>query len=122
MRKRIFSLILTCLLMVSMAIPVSAAKNTKEEKEPIAIETVAQFLDFAEACRLDAYSRDLEVSLEADLDLTDAEFVGIPIFCGTFQGKDRRWLQSRFVPLSYRRGGCAESCGGRNFGACRQPR
>jgi hypothetical protein len=47
---------------------------------------VADFLEFAEACRLDSYSLGLTVSLEADLDLSGRVFESVPIFCGTFRG------------------------------------
>ena len=55
-------------------------------KEPLTIATVEEFLDFAENCRLDSYSEDLTVQLEADIDLTGVDFAGIPIFCGRFEG------------------------------------
>lgn len=84
MRKRIFSIFLTCLLVSFLAMPVAAAK--KEEKEPLVIENTAQFLAFAEACRLDTYSRELTVSLETDIDLSEQQFLPVPIFSGTFEG------------------------------------
>jgi len=55
-------------------------------KEPLTIATVEEFLDFAENCRMDSYSEDLTVQLEADIDLTGVDFAGIPIFCGRFEG------------------------------------
>ena len=66
----------------------AAAESAAQTEEPAAltISTAEEFLEFAEACRLDSYSRGLTVSLEADLDLTGLAFEGIPIFCGTFRG------------------------------------
>lgn len=87
MRKRIFGILLACLLLVTSALPVSAAKKGAE-KETITIATVEEFLAFAENCRLDTYSVDLTVSLAADLDLSEQIFYGVPIFCGTFEGNN----------------------------------
>ncbi len=86
MHKRLFSLLLALMLLMTLAMPVSAAKKKTETKEPIAISTVAELLELAEHCRLDSYSTGLTVTLEADLDLTDSEFDPVPIFCGTFEG------------------------------------
>ena len=47
-------------------------------------------MTFAENCRLDTYSQGIAVTLEADLDLMDADFNSVPIFSGTFDGKDHR--------------------------------
>ncbi|MBQ3011537.1 MAG: hypothetical protein IJD81_10135, partial [Oscillospiraceae bacterium] len=85
MNKRLFAIFLTCVLLLSSALPVCAAKK-EPEKEPITIATVEEFMAFAENCRLDAYSVGLSVSLEENLDLSNTEFYGVPIFCGTFDG------------------------------------
>jgi len=87
MNKRIFGVILVCILLFTSALPVFAAKKAPE-KEPITIGTVEEFLAFAENCRLDTYSVDLTVSLAADLDLSEQVFYGVPIFCGTFEGNN----------------------------------
>ena len=94
MTKRIFCLALCLFLLASMATPVLAAK---EEEAPAPVTPVIttlfigseeSFLSFAENCRLDAYSQDLQVELLQDLDLTGFEFSGVPIFCGTFLGNN----------------------------------
>ena len=91
--KRISALLL-CLLLV-LSLPVTAlaeeAKDTDEaaaaeEGTTLRILRQKQFLDFAENCRLDSYSRNLSVVLLADIDLTGVDFAGIPIFCGNFDG------------------------------------
>lgn len=87
MNKSITAFVLTLLL---LALPLGAAA---EETVPasglrnLPISTVDQFLTFAENCRLDSYSENLRVILQADLDLTDVPFGGIPIFCGSFDGQ-----------------------------------
>lgn len=44
------------------------------------------FLKLAEDCRIDSASKNLNVILTADISLAGADFFGIPIFCGTFDG------------------------------------
>lgn len=85
MRNRIITALLCLCLLLSAALP-AAAQEQEPEITRLSISTVQRFLSFAEKCRLDSYSRNLVVSLETDLDLTDVEFQGIPIFCGTFEG------------------------------------
>lgn len=91
MNKRIVRILcaLLCLvLLLGVVAPCLAAENEEEETgEILHISSLERFLTFAEKCRLDSYSQNLTVYLETDLDLTDADFSGIPIFCGTFQGQ-----------------------------------
>ena len=54
--------------------------------ETIHITTVQDLLDLAESCRLDVWSLDRLVVLEADIDLTGTHFAGIPTFGGTWEG------------------------------------
>ena len=84
MNKRIFSLLLCLMLVIGCGMPAFAA--AKETKEPVIISDLEDFLRFAENCRLDSYSQDLEVILETDLDLSETEFAAIPIFSGVLQG------------------------------------
>lgn len=84
MRKRILAALLCLCLVLTAALPAAAAEEPGVSR--LRIFTVGHFLSFAQKCRLDSNSRNLEVFLEADLDLTGAEFEGIPIFCGTFEG------------------------------------
>ena len=85
--KRISALLL-CLLLV-LSLPVTALAEEAQDSEEgttLRIARRQQFLDFAESCRLDSYSRNLSVILLTDIDLTGADFSGIPIFCGNFDG------------------------------------
>lgn len=52
----------------------------------VKIQTAADLSILSDNCRLDKYSQNLIVSLEADLDLSGVNFSGFPIFCGTFSG------------------------------------
>lgn len=78
---------LLCLILL-MGIVVPCLAVEEESGEILRIGSLNQFLTFAEKCRLDSYSRNLTVYLETDLDLTDTDFSGIPIFCGSFYGKN----------------------------------
>ncbi len=89
--KKILSCLLCVFLAVSAVFPVFAedAETAEETTEQVlSIKTLDEFLSFAEQCRFDEYSKGLSVRLETDLDLTDTEFAGIPIFCGSFDGAD----------------------------------
>ena len=84
MRKRLISLLLSVLLLASVAAP-AWAEEVSVQKTVVSNEE--EFLAFAEKCRLDAYSENLEVILVVDLDLTGYEFQGVPIFSGIFDGR-----------------------------------
>lgn len=86
MRKRILSLILCIVLLLSAALPVGAKTVEESNTREFKVTDAAGFLNLAEKCRLDSYSQGLTVILEADIDLTGTDFAGFPIFCGTFQG------------------------------------
>lgn len=86
MRKRILSMLLCLCLLLAAAAPAYAAETEEAAPARLSISTVERLLTFAEKCRLDSYSRNLEVSLEADLDVSGVDFGGIPSFSGTFEG------------------------------------
>lgn len=99
---RVVCLLLAMLLLVGLVAPALA----DEVEETVPEETVAQetmpeetvppveltigsvedFLKLAEDCRIDSYSENLYVILEADIDLSGVEFESVPIFCGIFAG------------------------------------
>lgn len=85
--KRISALLLCLLLVLSLPVTVLAEEaQDSEEGKTLRIARRQQFLDFAENCRLDSYSRNLSVILLTDIDLAGVDFSGIPIFCGNFDG------------------------------------
>lgn len=91
MRKNIVSFLLCVLLLLSFALPVYAQPGEEPAVEEIpaqAIEiaSLEEFLAFAENCRLDSYSQNLQVTLAADIDLSGSGFESIPSFSGTFLG------------------------------------
>ena len=84
MRKRLVGAVVCLSLLLSMALPALAVETA--EVETVTISTVKKFLSFAESCRLDSYSRNMEVTLTADLDLTAVAFDGNPSYSGTLDG------------------------------------
>ena len=80
--KRFSIFIVICCILLS-TFPVNA-----ENGSILRIQSVDDFLQFSENCKLDRYSQNLNVSLETDLDLTGTSFSGIPIFCGNFSGNN----------------------------------
>lgn len=85
MNKRIISLLICFMILILLTLPVYA---TTEETttEQLVISTADDFMEFAENCRLDSYSKNLSVTLEDDIDLSKKSFTCIPVFCGVFDG------------------------------------
>ena len=91
MAKRIRSILLCLFLLLALSIPVSATEPEAETEitvRKMEISTPEEFLVFAENCRLDSFSNDLEVCLTNDIDLTGYDFAGVPVFGGVFFGKN----------------------------------
>lgn len=89
MNKKLTALLLSLILLLSIALPVFGDEKDETEipqTSRISIMNLKNLEKLAENCRLDSYSKNLVVSLEADLDLEGKEFTGIPIFCGRFEG------------------------------------
>lgn len=86
MHKKITAMLLSLLLLLSAALPVLADEVENPQTRRVTIVNLKNLEKLAENCRLDSYSLDLVVSLQADLDLEGRDFPGIPIFCGRFEG------------------------------------
>ena len=93
MCKKIIALLLSLLLILTAALPVCADEETEPEVRRITVFSLESFEQLAEYCRLDSYSRNLVVSLQADLDLEGRDFKGIPVFCGRFEGNGHTIFQ-----------------------------
>ena len=65
----------------------TAPKAEETEMEIISISTEDDLIALAASCTLDAWSREKNVVLEADLDLTGPTFSPIATFGGTFDGQ-----------------------------------
>ena len=90
MAKRIVCILLSLLLVTSLSVVAAAEEQTEAAKtQPrlLYIATAEQFLEFAENCRLDTYSRNLQVTLTNNIDLTGYDFAGVPTFSGIFLGR-----------------------------------
>lgn len=90
MRKYCCLFLCLCLAFSSITAYAKEDKTTETVENTLTISTTEEFLTFAENCRLDSFSKDLTVCLDADIDLTGVDFEGIPIFYGTFDGKRHR--------------------------------
>ncbi len=86
---KILSALTACLILVA-AFPRDFVRaetvSRTEQKRTINISDADEFIKFAEECSLDSYSRELNVELQADINLSGKDFFGVPIFCGTFNG------------------------------------
>ena len=90
MRKYFCLLLCLCLTFAPITTYAKENKTTESVENTLTISTTEEFLAFSENCRLDSFSKDLTVYLDADIDLTGVDFEGIPIFYGTFDGKRNR--------------------------------
>ena len=79
--KRIWALLLAGLVLLSLG-PVSALAAEAD----VRIDSVEDFVRFADACALEEYSAGRTFSLTADLDLSNTGFTAVPYFAGTFKG------------------------------------
>ncbi len=86
--KIIVSLCLSLCLVASGVLAFCADNEGLYDINGLHITSLNDFLVFADNCRLDSYSEDLNVYLDVDLDLSETEFSGVPIFCGTFEGNN----------------------------------
>ena len=87
--QRVLAALLS-LCMLLAVLPGAALAADQPQKQTIHIATAQDLLNLAESCRLDSWSKDKLVVLDADIDLTGVEFEGIPTFGGEFQGGSHR--------------------------------
>lgn len=68
----------------------AAEENAADETlyTDIQINSADDFIAFANNCSINSWSSDKIVTLNCDLDLTNADFNMVPIFAGIFDGKD----------------------------------
>lgn len=84
--KRIWGGVLLLPFLLTLALGADTEVSAHEEEVVLEIESKEEFLQFAENCRLDIYSKLLYVELKIDIDLTGTDFEPIPIFLGHFNG------------------------------------
>ena len=80
--NKFIAVLLILFLCLQIAVPASA----EESKNTIKIYTAEDFLEFADNCSLDTWSKDKTVVLQADISLKGEEFKPIATFGGTFDG------------------------------------
>ena len=81
LRNLLLSIGLACSL---LSLPVHAEEV--EEPSTVTISSLEEFMEFVTSCDYDAFSRNTVFSLQADINLSQEEFTGIPVFAGTFEG------------------------------------
>lgn len=81
--KRLSAVLLAGAVFVSLITPQRIAFASSNN---IVISTAEEFIEFADNCTLDSWSRNKTVTLEADINLAFNEWKPIPIFSGTFNG------------------------------------
>ena len=85
--RRLWAALLALCLTLNLALPVFAegeSESEPETKETYHIGTVDELLQLADSCRLDSWSKNRTVYLDADLELTGSGFTVIPSFSGVF--------------------------------------
>ena len=89
--RRLWAALLALCLVLALTLPVFAEGESgtadTAEKETFHIGTVDDLLQMADSCRLDSWSKNRTVYLDADLELTGSGFAGIPSFSGVFEGQ-----------------------------------
>lgn len=79
--KRCISILLAAAMLAALALPAFAAGS-----RTIHISTAEELQELAQKCRLDTFSQELTVILDADIDLGGKPFDPFPTFGGTFEG------------------------------------
>ncbi len=87
MPKVLSAVLLALALSGSMFVPAQAADIFENRTEIIQIYDADDWLEFAEKCALDVWSQNKEVFLEADISLDEIDYLPVPTFGGTFDGK-----------------------------------
>ena len=89
--RRLWAALLALCLVLALTLPVFAEGESETadtaEKETFHIGTVDDLMQLADSCRLDSWSKNRTVYLDADLELTGSGFAGIPSFSGVFEGQ-----------------------------------
>ena len=82
--SKFLSLLLAAVLLLSLAAPAALAA---ESSDTVYLRTAEDLAELSRNCTLDSWSQGKTVYLEADIDLTGADFVPIPTFGGTLEGQ-----------------------------------
>lgn len=92
MIKKLICLSLCLIVFLSLPVAVyaqelaSAPAGSEHLTQLVHIKNEEQFLEFAENCRLNQYSANVQVNLWVNLDLSGLDFSGVPSFSGVFCG------------------------------------
>ena len=82
--SKLLSLLLAAVLLLSLIVPAALAAGNSDS---IYLRAAEDLAELSRNCTLDSWSQGKTVYLEADIDLTGADFAPIPTFGGTFEGQ-----------------------------------
>ncbi len=82
--SKFLSLLLAAILLLSLIAPAALAA---ESSDTVYLRTAEDLAELSRNCTLDSWSQGKTAYLEADIDLTGADFVPIPTFGGTLEGQ-----------------------------------
>ena len=82
--NKLLSLLLAAVLLLSLAAPAALAAGALNA---VYLRTAEDLAELSRNCTLDSWSQGKTVYLEADIDLTGADFAPIPTFGGIFEGQ-----------------------------------
>ena len=81
---KLVSLLLAAVLLLSLIAPAALAAGNGDA---VHLRTAEDLAELSRNCTLDSWSQGKTVYLDADIDLTGADFAPIPTFGGTFEGQ-----------------------------------
>ena len=87
--RRVFAAAIGVLLILNIAVPVAvmaAKSNNANKRETVEISSATDWEALAKNCVLDTWSKNKDVVLKCDIDLSNTEFTPIPLFMGHFNG------------------------------------
>ncbi|MBP3401823.1 MAG: hypothetical protein J6K85_02060 [Clostridia bacterium] len=87
MKNKIFGILLSLSVLLSVLFTALLPIVSYADEQIIYIGSAREFLDFAEKCSFDAWSKGKSFALSADISLEGENFSPIPSFSGTFDGK-----------------------------------
>ena len=76
-----------CIIVICLGL-CAFADNADIESNTVEITSLSEFLDFAEGCTLDTYSKNKTFILKTDISLAGTDFKPIQNFYGTFDGEN----------------------------------
>ena len=90
MKHRFGALLLALCFLLPLAAPAARAEEEPVERVTVHIGSAAELIKLAADCAYDAWSDNVDVLLDRDIDLSGESFSPIPVFNGSFDGQGHR--------------------------------